>query len=291
MSFQPSKRAQSRQRADGARAALVRARAYVLDVDGCLALGARPGGEQGVALPGARELLVELKRRGARFVCLTNASGLPPESYAAQLRGLGLEVGDDELITPAVIAAAHLARERPAASAMVLGGDGLLEPLRRAGVPTVAPVPGARAAVVLVGAPETVSALELRSAAEAIRAGAELLVTSYVPAIPTREGLRASMSAALGAGLAHVTSAEPRVVGKPSALAARHVAERLGARPRDLVVVGDDPALDVALGRRMGATTVLVLSGAARSEDTALLPVDQRPDLVLRDVAELLALL
>jgi HAD superfamily hydrolase (TIGR01450 family) len=272
-------------------AVLTTARAYVFDLDGCLVLGERPGGEHGVAVPGARELLDELRRRGTPFVCCTNASGSPPEAYAADLRRLGLPVEDDAVVTPAVIAAAHLARDRPGATVMALGGDGVLEPLRRAGVATVAPALGARADVVLVGAPRTLTAVALQSAAGAIWSGAELLVTSFVPAIPSRGGPRASVSAAVAAGLAHVTGAEPRVVGKPSPLAAEHLAARLGGRPDEVVVVGDDPALDIALGRRMGATTMLVLSGMATPETAARLPPEERPDAVLAGAAELFELL
>jgi ribonucleotide monophosphatase NagD (HAD superfamily) len=53
--------------------------------------------------------------------------------------------------------------------------------------------------------------------------------------------------------------------------------------------VGDDPALDIALGRAVGAGTVLVLGGIVT--DAATLTAAQRPDAVVDSLAELLAAL
>jgi ribonucleotide monophosphatase NagD (HAD superfamily) len=98
------------------------------------------------------------------------------------------------------------------------------------------------------------------------------LVTSYVPLIPKRSGSVASVSAAIAAGLAHVTGVTPVVMGKPSPLVMRLVRARLGLQPSEIVVVGDDPALEIELGRRSGALTVLVLSGITGAGDVPDLP-------------------
>jgi NagD protein len=270
---------------------VVSARCFIFDVDGCLALGATPGGQGGSAIPGAAELLGELKRRGARIVCATNGSGRTPEAYAAGLRDNGLPVRDAEMLTPPAVAAEHLARDRPGATVMALGGEGVAAPLERAGIKLVAAEPGARADVVLAGPVGRIEAEAVQAAAQAVWAGAELLVTSYVPAIPVRGGRVASMSAAIGAALAHVTGVVPTVIGKPSPLVAEVAAGRLGCGVSELVVVGDDPALEVALGRAVGARTVLVLSGIVGEGDLAGLPEPHRPDVVVRDVGDLLAAL
>jgi 4-nitrophenyl phosphatase len=138
----------------------------------------------------------------------------------------------------------------------------------------------ATADVVLVGGGHTVSAAQLQSAAEAIWRGADLLVTSYVPVIAGRTGRIASLSAALGAGLAHVTGTRPTVVGKPSPRVLDAVRARTSGAA-EIVVVGDDPALDVAPGRAANAPTVPVLRGVARAADVPSLPQAQRPDVVL----------
>ncbi|MDR7430856.1 MAG: HAD hydrolase-like protein, partial [Armatimonadota bacterium] len=61
-----------------------------------------------------------------------------------------------------------------------------------------------------------------------------------------------------------------------------------GFAPDRCAFVGDDPALDVAAGRAVGAFSVLVLTGTATQEDVPSLPEAQRPDLVLPSVRDLL---
>jgi HAD superfamily hydrolase (TIGR01450 family) len=267
------------------------ARRFVFDVDGCLAVGTRPGGQGGGAVPGAGDLLAELKRRKARLVCATNGCARTPAEYAAGLRDHGLPIEDDEVLTPAVVAAEQLARERAGATVMVLGGRGVTSPLERVGITMVPAQRGARPDVLLVGPMSRLTAAQLQAAAQAIWAGAQFLVTSYAPAIPVRGGRMASTSAAIAAGLAHVTGAHPTVVGKPSSLVADIALDRMGGPAGDLVVLGDDPMLDIALGRAVGALTVLVLSGILDESEVGGLPESQRPDIVVTDVGALLTVL
>jgi NagD protein len=145
---------------------------------------------------------------------------------------------------------------------------------------------GARAVLVLQA--DDVDFPELERAARAILAGAPLLTGSYVAAYAGAEGPVFSRGAMLTAALAKVTGARPRVVGKPSRASVREVSERLGAPAESLVVVGDDVALDVALGRLAGAHTILVRSGISGADDLGRLPASRRPHETIDGVADLL---
>jgi HAD superfamily hydrolase (TIGR01450 family) len=270
---------------------LAEAGGFMLDLDGCLVL--RNGSDEtgGRTLPGAAELIEELRARKLPFVCCTNAAGQAPAGYAAAMRALGLPIEDRELITPAVVAAEHLSRKYPRSTVMVLGGEGVTLPLTSSGIAVVGPEAGARADVVLVGPTSELTGRAIQGAADAIRGGAAFLVTSYVPLIAKQSGSVASVSAAIGAGLAHVSGASPSVLGKPSPIVMDAVCARLGVAASEVVVVGDDPALEIELGRRVGAVTVLVLSGIAGPGDVQSLPQERRPDYVFSGVEELLELL
>jgi ribonucleotide monophosphatase NagD (HAD superfamily) len=56
---------------------------------------------------------------------------------------------------------------------------------------------------------------------------------------------------------------------------------------KQIAIVGDQPATDLAGGRERGWTTILVLSGAVASADG----VEPAPDIVLPSIVELPALL
>jgi glycerol-1-phosphatase len=152
----------------------------------------------------------------------------------------------------------------------------------------VAAAPGTEAAVVLVVGGREVSTDQLQAAAAAVWRGAELLVTSYVPAIAGQHGRIASFSAAVAAGLAHVTGSAPAVMGKPSQLVLACVRSRLATR---LPTSSSSARSTSPLGRSAGVPTVLVLTGVARADSLGSLPRSDRPDVVVGDLGELLSLL
>jgi len=82
-----------------------------------------------------------------------------------------------------------------------------------------------------------------------------------------------------------------RVVGKPSLDALRSAADRLGARPADLAVVGDDPQLEVPMAHRGRALAIAVGTGLGGPDAYDDLPAARRPHLQVRGVDELLEML
>jgi ribonucleotide monophosphatase NagD (HAD superfamily) len=141
---------------------------------------------------------------------------------------------------------------------------------------------------VFVAHTNVVDFAQLERAARAVLAGAPLLTGSFVPAYAGADGPIFSRGAMLTAAIAKITGARPVVVGKPSRAALRTISDQVGAPSRDLVVIGDDLDLDIALGRLGRARTILVRSGISGSIDLDRLPERQRPDGVVDGVAELL---
>ena len=266
-------------------------RALLLDVDGCLVLSDRPGGEGGQALPGAAGLLDLLRETGRRYVLFTNASSLPPSDLASSLRALGLAVDGAQVVTPPVVAADYLAERHASRPVLAFGGPGVVEPLRARGVELLALEEHERAAAVLVGGDPEFGHRKLEAAARAVTRGAELLVTSNSRWFAGRGGRQVGVAAAIAAGITYVTGVEAQVVGKPSPLALREVLRRLDVEARELLVVGDDPDLEIRMGKGAGCPTVLVLTGMADGHVTDHLPPELRPDLVLDGIWDLPALL
>jgi ribonucleotide monophosphatase NagD (HAD superfamily) len=91
------------------------------------------------------------------------------------------------------------------------------------------------------------------------------------------------------AGIARVTGARPTVVGKPSRAAMQEIRARLGVRPEQLAVIGDDLGMDIALGKLGGSKTILVRSGMSGTVDLSDVPERERPDAVVDGVEELRA--
>ncbi len=265
------------------------ARGWIFDMDGTLVLGDRAN--HGLApLPGAERMLAWVRGRGLPYVVFTNGTNRSPARFASVLRDAGLDVPDDQMMTPASSAAVMFAR-RGHARVMVLGGEGLAVPLREAGITVVPPSDDAGPVdAVLAGwFPEfTMPALE--AAVRAVWDGAALYSASQTPFFATAGGRALGTSRAISAMIRSLTGCRLTVTGKPSLDALRAAAARLGVPPSSLAVVGDDPLLEVPMAHRGKALAIAVDTGLGGPDAYDHLSAHKRPHLRLRGVDELLAL-
>ena len=105
--------------------------AFLLDVDGVLL-------RDSVPIPGAKEALEELRKRG-RVVLLTNNSTRSRRETAQRLSSLGFAVSPDEVVTSSYVAARYLHERFGPCRVWVIGEAGLAEELACAGHQLVDP--------------------------------------------------------------------------------------------------------------------------------------------------------
>lgn len=258
---------------------------FVFDIDGTLVHRA---GDQLRLQPGAREVLERIRRTGRPLVLFTNGSHVAPETFAAGLRDAGLEIADDEVLTPLCSLPVYLSGGRHGRSVLLFATAPAREYVVRSGVRVLDRRNGDKPDVVFVAHPEVADFEELEHAAHAVLAGARLLTGSYASAYAGADGLIFSRGAMLTAALAKATGTRPVVVGKPSRAAVRTVSDRLALGSAEIAVIGDDLGMDVALGRLGGSRTVLVRSGITGTLDLTRVPDNRRPDAAVAGVAELL---
>ena len=261
---------------------------FVFDADGTLVHRA---GEQVHVIPGAREVLERIRESGRPFAIFTNGSHLPPEGFARGLRDAGLWVDDEQMITPLRSALYYLRRRHPGASVRLFGTPAVEEYMTAAGVRLLEPAQAESADVVFVAHVDEIDLPDLERAARAVIKGARLLTGSYVAAYAGANGPILSRGAMVTAAIAKASGARPTIVGKPSMAAVAVIAERLGIPTTQLAVIGDDLAMDIALGHLGGSRTVLVRSGISGALDLDRVPERRRPHAVIDGVVELLDLL
>ena len=183
---------------------------------------------------------------------------------------------------------------------MVLGTDGLTEPLREAGIEVVPPVEAAEDTrpseepagvdAVFVGWFREFTMSHLEAACHAVWSGAELYSASETPFFAVAGGRALGTSRAISAMIRSVTGCRLTVTGKPSLDALRAAAARLGVPARHIAVVGDDPLLEVPMAHRGRALAIAVQTGLAGPDAYDHLPPDKRPHMHLRGIDELLSL-
>jgi HAD superfamily hydrolase (TIGR01450 family) len=279
-------------KADDGLERLRRTRGFVFDLDGTLVLGDQLN--KGVRpLPGALALTQRLHSQQVPFVILTNGTTRPPQAYGAMLRELGFPIRDEMVLTPAAVAADFLSRHK-VRRAMVLGGEGVWRPLQEAGIEVTPPDQKAgsppQVEAVFVGWFREFTMEHLEAACHAVWAGASLYTASLAPFFATAGGRALGTSRAISAMITSLTGRRARIMGKPSLEALRCAGRRLGMRPVDLAVVGDDPTLEVLMAHRGGSLAIAVQSGIADAAAFANLPPQHSPHLAVRNAEELLQL-
>jgi HAD superfamily hydrolase (TIGR01450 family) len=258
-------------------------RGFMFDVDGTLAHRGPDG--RAYPQPGAVEVLERIRASGRPLAVFTNGSHVTSETMARALREDGIPVQDQEMLTPVESAITYIRRRYPDRPALLFAHDVIKARMIAAGVPEAE---GEDAEVVFVAHVDEADLKDMERAARAITRGAPLLTGSYARGYAGASGIIFSRGAMVTAGIAKVTGARPRIVGKPSRAAVEEVSARLGLPTDQIAVIGDDAGMDIALGRMGGSKTVLVRSGMSRGVDLGKLPERHRPDAVIDGVADLL---
>jgi HAD superfamily hydrolase (TIGR01450 family) len=261
---------------------------FMFDLDGTLLLSDRSLGGYEV-LPGAIEVLSALKERAIPFVVLTNGSAYPPAEQAGRLRTLGLPVADEQMLTPSSVTADLMSR-RGIKRALVLGTRGVGHALAEAGIETVftGEPRASEVDAVYVGWHPDCAMKDIEAACHGIWAGAKLYVASDVPFFATKQGRTMGYSYAIVGAVRRMTKAPMILTGKPSVHALRFVARKLGVTVRAIGVIGDDPAVEIVMARRAGATAFGVTTGVLTAEDWSRETGLRQPHRVLAGIRDLL---
>jgi 4-nitrophenyl phosphatase len=260
----------------------------MFDLDGTLILTDKSLGQYQV-LPGAVEVLCELKARGVPFVAMTNGTNYPAAEQAPKLRAIGLPIEDEALLTPSTVAADLMPRHG-IKRALVLGTPGVGHALAEAGIQILLTADEGSDDVdaVYIGWHPDCRMKDIEVAARAIWNGAELYVASSVPFFATAHGKMMGYSYAIAAAVRKITGAPMILTGKPSLHALRLIAKRLGIPMSRVGVVGDDPLVEMIMARRGGAVGLGVTTGITEAMAWAKQPLGRRPHRVLRNLSELM---
>ncbi len=230
---------------------------YIMDMDGVLYRGGEP-------LPGAKEFLFELRKRGYNVVFMSNNSAPTRWQYIEKLRGMGIEASEKEIITSSLIAASYLKQKCSSARLFVIGEEGLREELARANLEIIDdPSQLHGVDYVVVGMDREFTYYKMRIAMRCILDGAGFIGTNPDPSFPEESGL-APGAGALIAAIEKASGVTPRILGKPCKEALELLLAITGFQRDTTMVVGDRLDTDIAMARDAGMFSVLVLTGVTQ---------------------------
>jgi 4-nitrophenyl phosphatase len=275
------------------KAAAKQASGFIFDMDGTIALGdAASGGHK--ALPSAIETIAAVKAAGIPLRVFTNGTAKPPATYAASLRAAGFDVADHEMMTPSTSAALWLKR-KGLSRVRVLGNAGCAAPLVDLGLEVIGPSePATGVDAVYTGWHREFAFPDLEAACGDIWAGAKLVTASNVPFFATATGRAIGASFPINAMIRSLTGKRPLVLGKPSRISFVEAARAMGLKPRDyprVIIVGDDPALEMKMASNSGAVSIGLTTGMLKRDKLPDLAVAECPHILLDSLAPLLNVL
>ncbi len=251
------------------------------DLDGVVYAG--PG-----ALPHAVESLNEAGKT-RRLGYITNNASRTDASVAAHLSGLGLDVAPHDVVTSPQAAMRLLAGiVPPPATILVVGGDGLVDELGKAGYTVTRSAQDEPSAVVQGFAPE-VAWTDLAEASFALQlpedeGGIPWIATNTDWTIPRERGV-APGNGTLVSAVHTAVGRLATVAGKPETPIFEEALARFEAKKA--LFIGDRLDTDILGASRAGIDSALVLTGIDRPKHVLAAPEGSRPTFVLSDLREL----
>ncbi|WP_243077258.1 HAD-IIA family hydrolase [Microbacterium sp. SS28] len=251
------------------------------DLDGVVYAGAG-------ALPHAVESL-NRAREGRRLGYVTNNASRTDASVAAHLSELGLETAASEVVTSPQAAMRLLVDLVPAgATVLVVGGEGLVSEVEKAGFTVTRSADDGPAAVVQGFAPE-VGWLQLAEAAYALKlpedeGGIPWIATNTDWTIPQARGI-APGNGTLVSAVHTAVGRLATVAGKPETPIFDEAVARFGAA--NPLFLGDRLDTDILGANRAGLPSAIVLTGIDRPKHILAASADSQPTYLLSDLREL----
>ncbi|RWR16466.1 HAD-IIA family hydrolase [Microbacterium enclense] len=252
------------------------------DLDGVVYAG--PG-----ALPHAVDSLNRAVEEGRRVGYITNNASRTDASVAEHLTSLGLHVAADDVVTSPQAAMRLLNDLVPAGSTLlVVGGEGLVVEVEKAGYVVTRSAEDAPAAVVQGFAPE-VGWAQLAEAAYALatpvdEGGIPWIATNTDWTIPQARGI-APGNGTLVSAVHTAVGRLATVAGKPERPIFDLAVARTGARSP--LFIGDRLDTDVQGARAAEMASVHVLTGIDRPKQLLAAAPNQRPDYIVEDLRQL----
>jgi HAD superfamily hydrolase (TIGR01450 family) len=249
----------------------------MFDLDGVVYRGTDP-------VEGASQQLARLRATGIKVAYVTNNASRTPEQVAEHLTGMGVQAVPEDVVTSAQAVARLLADRLPAgARVLTIGGAGLDAALHEHGL-TVVRTLAERPDAVVQGFGPTVDWSALAEAAHAVNSGLPWFASNADRTIPTARGT-APGNGMLVAAVRAAVDVEPIVAGKPEPALFDETTRRVGGTHP--LVVGDRLDTDIAGANRVGADSILVLTGVSKLPQLAQARPAERPTFVAPTLAAL----
>jgi len=227
-------------------------------------------------ISGGNETLAWLRKQGIKYQFITNNTTLSRSTLVVKLKGLGLNIQEDELLSANYAGVLQLEKMGLKRCRLIL-----TKAAQKDYPPNVLKDPEA---IVIGDIGNSWDYDLLNELMNQILGGAELIALHKGRYFQTETGLQLD-SGAFVAALEHATGKKAQIVGKPSQAFFEMGSSLLGSKPNELLMVGDDLVNDIQGAQDAGYQSVLVQTGKYR--EALVKQSDISPDGIIPSIAEL----
>jgi HAD superfamily hydrolase (TIGR01450 family) len=246
---------------------------FFIDNDGTLAL-------EGLALPGAGELLETLKSQGKTFYVLTNNSSRLPKNIVDSMAEQGLSIREDNVLISTHAATLFL-QEKNYKKIFWVANRAVSEWLEKQGLAFDDVEPEA----LLLCYDTEITYSKIENLVHFVRGGVPYYATHIDTLCPSLRGFLPDIGLFIEL-IEKTTGKRPlQTFGKPNTRFISSVMKEHGLPPDKAVIIGDRLYTDISLGIKSGVTSVLTLSG--ETDRVAYELADIRADIVVPDLKKL----
>ena len=240
---------------------------FVIDLDGVVYRGTELISDSNKRIAGLRGK--------AKVLFLTNNSTKTRTDFVKKLEGFGINVSETEIITSGYAAALYIKENYKKPNVFVIGEEGLKSELAWQGI-EVGAWRGCN--VVLVGLDREFNYQKLALALRFIKKGADFIATNTDNTLITEKGILPGGGTIVSA-VQTACEKEPIVIGKPSQIIGKILLDKLKLKPEEVLLMGDRLETDIAMGKKLGMKTALVLTGYSKRKDIEKTGIS--PDYIL----------
>ena len=248
---------------------------FLLDMDGTIYLDDR-------LFDGVIEFLDCIKKRGGKYIFLTNNSSKSVDKYIEKLARLGIGSDKDDFLTSTDATIVRLRADKYK-KIYAFGTESFKEQLRDSGLVITDRLED-DIDCLCMGFDTELTFKKLEDACILLNRGAKWIATNPDWVCPTWYGYVPDCGS-VSEMLTRATGRKPIFIGKPQPEMPMLAMKKYGFEPSETAVVGDRVYTDIACGKNAGINSVFVLSGEGTKDDFEKFSIT--PDFVYATINDL----
>jgi len=250
---------------------------FLLDMDGTFYLGNK-------LIDGALEFIEKIKSQDKLYFFLTNNSSKSQVDYQQKLKGMGLIVSTEQIITSGQVTASYIKEKNKEARVYLVGTPSLNQEFKNLNL-RISTDKSEEIDYLVLGFDTTLNYQKLWDAHDLILKGIPYIATNPDYVCPLEDEKTMPDCGSMISLLKTSTGREPLVIGKPNTLMIDYIAKRTGLSKDEIAIIGDRLYTDIQTAINTNITGILVLSGETKKEDLTKAP--QKPDYVFQGIGDI----